>query len=135
MAPARPDFRWASKVRASVTFCFIGAVAGTCLYFGNLAYIRAGDEVASANRQAAPSMLAGTCLTAKAAPLTLVIGARSNVPDPKLPSLVHSLMDTAASSGQQISIVRIDGQPKVFPLQPFTTTAANAAACEYHLTQ
>jgi outer membrane protein OmpA-like peptidoglycan-associated protein len=136
MAPARPDFRWASKIRVAVIFCLVGAVAGTSLYFGNLAYIRAGDEAAAAvSRLAVPSMLAGTCLTARAAPLTLVIGARSNAPDPTLPGLVHSLLETAASSGQQISIVRIDGQPRVFPLQPFTTTAANAAARQYDVTQ
>jgi hypothetical protein len=42
MAPGRPDLRWAAKVRASAAFCLVGAVAGTGLYFGNLAYVRAG---------------------------------------------------------------------------------------------
>jgi hypothetical protein len=42
MAPGRPDLRWAAKVRASAAFCLVGAAAGTGLYFGNLAYVRAG---------------------------------------------------------------------------------------------
>ncbi len=42
MAPGRPDLRWAAKVRASAAFGLVGAVAGTGLYFGNLAYVRAG---------------------------------------------------------------------------------------------
>jgi hypothetical protein len=39
MASGRPDLRWPAKVGASAAFCLVGAVAGTGLYFGNLAYI------------------------------------------------------------------------------------------------
>src|SRR5271167_677964 len=39
MASGRPDLRWAARVGASAAFCLVGAVAGTGLYFGNLAYI------------------------------------------------------------------------------------------------
>ena len=39
MASGRPDLRWAAKVGASAGFCLVGAVAGTGLYFGNLAYV------------------------------------------------------------------------------------------------
>src|SRR5271154_4668678 len=53
MAPDRPDLRWASKVRASAAFCLVGIMAGTGLYFSNLAYVRARNE-AAAERQAAP---------------------------------------------------------------------------------
>ncbi len=45
MAPGRPDLRWAAKVGASAAFCLAGAVAGAVLYFGNLAYVQARDEV------------------------------------------------------------------------------------------
>ncbi len=48
MASGRPDFRWTAKIRASAAFCLVGAVAGTVLYFGNLAYVRAGDKAAPA---------------------------------------------------------------------------------------
>ena len=53
MAPDRPDLRWASKVRASAAFCLVGIMAGTGLYFSNLAYVRAQNEAAT-ERQAAP---------------------------------------------------------------------------------
>jgi N-acetylneuraminic acid mutarotase len=52
MAPGRPDLRWASKVRASAAFCLVGIMAGTGLYFSNLAYVEARNE-AAAERQAA----------------------------------------------------------------------------------
>ncbi len=47
MAPGRPDLQWASKVRASAAFCLVGIMAGTGLYFSNLAYVRAGNEAAA----------------------------------------------------------------------------------------
>jgi cell wall-associated NlpC family hydrolase len=56
MASGRPDLRWAAKARVSAAFLLAGAVAGTALYIGNLAHVRAGDEAASAataERQAA----------------------------------------------------------------------------------
>ena len=53
MAPDRPDLRWASKIRASAAFCLVGIMAGTGLYFSNLAYVRAQNEAAT-ERQAAP---------------------------------------------------------------------------------
>jgi phosphate transport system substrate-binding protein len=40
--------RWAAKVRAAAAFCLAGAVAGTALYFGNLSYVKAGDDAANA---------------------------------------------------------------------------------------
>jgi hypothetical protein len=39
MASGRPDLRWPAKVGASAALCLVGALAGTGLYFGNLAYI------------------------------------------------------------------------------------------------
>ena len=54
MASDRPDLRWASKVRASAAFCLVGIMAGTGLYFSNLAYVKARNE-AAAERQAASS--------------------------------------------------------------------------------
>jgi hypothetical protein len=48
MASGRPTLWWAAKVRVATAFCLAGAVAGTGLYFGNLAYVTAGDEAARA---------------------------------------------------------------------------------------
>ena len=75
-----------------------------------------------------PALLAGTCLTSKAAPVALAIGARSNVPDPRLPSFVTSLLETAANDQEQISLIRIDGQPKIFTLPIFSAKTDNAVA-------
>jgi len=79
------------------------------------------------------SELAGTCLTTKAAPLAVVEGARSNVPNTNLPSLVTPLLEATANAEQQISFVRIDGQPKVFTLPQFSSDAQNAAARQQDL--
>ena len=44
MASGRPDFRWAAKAQVSAAFLLAGAVAGTALYFGNLAYVNAAER-------------------------------------------------------------------------------------------
>jgi OmpA-OmpF porin, OOP family len=80
------------------------------------------------------SPLVGTCLTDKAAPLALAIGARSNVPNTNLPTLVTPLLEATASAGQQISLIRIDGRPKIFTPPPFSTTAQNPAARQQDVT-
>ncbi len=72
--------------------------------------------------------LAGSCLTNEAAPVALAVGARSNVPEENLPALVTPLLESAADNGQQISLIRIDGQPKVFTPPPFKTNAQNTPA-------
>jgi OmpA-OmpF porin, OOP family len=71
---------------------------------------------------------AGTCLTNKPAPLALAIGARSNVPEESLPAIVTPLLEAAATRGQRISLIRIDGQPKIFTPPTFTTDAQNGPA-------
>ena len=73
--------------------------------------------------------ISDTCITNEAAPLALVIGARSNVPKPSLPTtIVNPLLQAAGNAGQQISLIEIDGQPQVSDPPPFTTAAQNAAA-------
>jgi OmpA-OmpF porin, OOP family len=74
------------------------------------------------------SSLTGTCLTKSDAPLALAIGARSNVPAPRLSAAVSQFLETTAGDGQQIALIRIDGQPKVFAPARFATTAQNTAA-------
>lgn len=72
--------------------------------------------------------LNGTCLTNTAVPLAVAVGMRSNVPTPRLPAVVDTLVQTAANNEQQISLIRIDGKPKVFSPPPLTTTAQNSVA-------
>jgi OmpA-OmpF porin, OOP family len=82
-----------------------------------------------------PSHVPGTCLTHKAAPLAVAIGARSNVPDESgsLPPVVTSLLMSAATGKRPISLIRIDGQPKIFTPPTFTTDAQNAPARQQDL--
>jgi len=78
--------------------------------------------------------LTDTCITNPAAPLALVIGARSNVPKPQLPAFVNTLLQDAANAGHQISIIGVDGQPSVVAPPPFSSSAGNSAARQSDLT-
>jgi OmpA-OmpF porin, OOP family len=90
--------------------------------------------VSCGSSSSSSSSLVGTCITNQAAPLALAIGARSNVPEAIIPTYVTSLLEAAANAGKQISLVRIDGQPKIFTPPPFTTDAQNPAARQQDLT-
>ena len=85
----------------------------------------------------ATALPSGTCLSAAGVPLTLVVGERSNVPRVQYPSYLDSLVTTAAEDGQPITLIRIDGSPKVLPLQQFSGsgygngTALQAAVSSY----
>jgi hypothetical protein len=48
----RPNFRQAAKVRTSAVFIVAGAGLGAALYFGNLSYVKAGDQAAAARKSA-----------------------------------------------------------------------------------
>lgn len=85
----------------------------------------------------ATALVSGTCLSAAGVALTLVVGERSNVPRAQYPSYLDSLVTTAAEDGQPITLIQIDGSPKVLPLQQFsgsgygTEAALQAAVSRY----
>ena len=54
MTPGKPDLRWPAKAAASAVFCLAGALAGTGLYFADLAYAGPQPPYAIADRT-------GTC--------------------------------------------------------------------------
>ena len=54
MTPGKPDLRWPAKAAASAVFCLAGALAGTGLYFADLAYAGPQTPYAIADRT-------GTC--------------------------------------------------------------------------
>ena len=83
MAPDRPDLRWASKVRASAAFCLVGIMAGTGLYFSNLAYVRAGNKAAAERQPPSIASPVGSPLLADTGPGGSVNGADFS-PDGKL---------------------------------------------------
>ncbi|NKZ05271.1 OmpA family protein [Actinomadura latina] len=68
------------------------------------------------------------CFAERPAPLALVVGARSNVPETRFPDVTMPLLRLAAKSGQEISLIRVDGRPNVIKLPPFHTTAKNDKA-------
>jgi OOP family OmpA-OmpF porin len=94
--------------------------------------------VAAAAAVAAATILSGCsthaaislpgCLTSSAAPLAVVVGVRSNVPTTQFPSAVTTLLQTAANDEQPISLIRIDGSPKIFAAPKFSTNDKNSAA-------
>jgi OOP family OmpA-OmpF porin len=72
--------------------------------------------------------LAGTCLSGAAAPLTIVVGERSNVPHIQFPDAADALITLAATDREPITLIRIDGKPKVFPVEKFSTSDQNSGA-------
>jgi YVTN family beta-propeller protein len=68
-ARARAPVRWRAKARAPVAFCLAGAAVGVVLYFGNLAYVKTGDDAA---RAAAAAAAAQASRAASAAVPTVV---------------------------------------------------------------
>jgi OOP family OmpA-OmpF porin len=78
----------------------------------------------------------GKChITTAPAPLAIAVGDRSNVPALSYPPLLVSLLAAAANGGKRISLIRIDGQPKIFSPVPFTTTAKNSRARSHDVDQ
>ena len=65
-----------------------------------------------------------TCLAPKA-PTALAIGARSNSPQPVLTNSVTAAMNGAINANKQVTIVRLDGNPKVIYSQAFKPVGAN----------
>jgi OmpA-OmpF porin, OOP family len=96
----------------------------SCAAIG-VAVLAAGLAGCSSSSPSASSPLAGTCLTSGPAPFALAIGMRSNVPSTLYPAAANDLLENAANDQQQISLIRIDGQPKVFTLPVFKTSANN----------
>jgi OmpA-OmpF porin, OOP family len=95
------------------------------------------DRSSPSARATTTALPSGTCLSAAGVPLTLVVGERSNVPRVQYPSYLDSLVTTAAEDGQPITLIRIDGSPKVLPLEQFsgsgygTGAALQAAVSRY----
>jgi len=95
---------------------------------GLLAVVLAGCSSSHSPAPGPVPPVPGNCLSSGAAPLTIVVGERSNVPRIQFPTATATLIQTAAIDHQQIRLIRIDGKPKVFPVAPFTTNAKNGGA-------
>jgi OmpA-OmpF porin, OOP family len=90
---------------------FLAAIA----FFG----VKLFDHSSAAQAATDRSLPAGSCLSAEGVPLTLVVGERSNVPRIQYPYYLQSLIATAAEDGQPITLIRVEGTPKVLPVERF----------------
>lgn len=70
----------------------------------------------------------GSCKPTPNAGLTLVVGKRANVPDPKLPPQIQDLAEQVATAHADIRLVRIDGRPGVAFGEPAPDPAPNGPA-------
>ncbi len=62
-------------------------------------------------------------------PLALALGDRSNDANPNAElASVSPLISSVANAGQQVTLIRVDGSPKVYYQQTFSTTAGNSGA-------
>jgi OmpA-OmpF porin, OOP family len=95
---------------------------------GLLTTLAAGCSSPANSTSAPVKPVPGTCLSGGAAPLTIVVGERSNVPGIQFPGPVNTMINTAAVDKQQITLIRIDGKPSVMTLQKFSTEDQNSGA-------
>ncbi|WP_158846639.1 OmpA family protein [Saccharothrix deserti] len=54
-----------------------------------------------------------SCPTSVDKPMALAVGARANVPKPKIPAAVQDLMTGVARARADVTVIRVDGDPKV----------------------
>src|ERR1039457_7550830 len=98
----------------------IGAVRGPLAALACLGLVLAAVSGCSSASAAPKNPLAGTCPSGARVPLTIVVGERSNVSSIQFPSAGTSLLNTAATDREPVTLIRIDGQPKLFPVAPFS---------------
>jgi OmpA-OmpF porin, OOP family len=117
--------------RTAFTRTRTGARLGPLAALVGLGLVLAAVVSCSSSSPAAPqNPLAGTCLSGVGAPLTIVVGERSNVPSIQFPPEVSSLLTTATTDREPITLIRIDGEPKVFNLTRFSTTDVSSGAVQ-----
>ena len=80
-----------------------------------------------------PEQVSLPCPANSGGPLTLVVGARANSPEPTLPPEIQGLVREAAKQSSRIQIVRVDGEPTVAVDATFRTNAQNDPLRRRHL--
>jgi outer membrane protein OmpA-like peptidoglycan-associated protein len=112
------------------TRAWTGAPSGLLAALACLGLVLAAVVGCASAPAATTNPLAGTCLSGAGVPLTIVVGERSNVPGTQFPGAVNTLLTTAATDRQPITLIRIDSKPEVFRLAPFSTTDVNSGAIQ-----
>jgi OOP family OmpA-OmpF porin len=108
----------------------LGAARGPLAALACLGLVLAAVSGCSSASADPKNSLVGTCLSGARTPLTIVVGERSNVPSIQFPSVVVSLLTKAATNREPVTLIRIDGKPKVFPLPPFSTSDVSTGAIQ-----
>jgi outer membrane protein OmpA-like peptidoglycan-associated protein len=88
-----------------------------------------GCSAQSSNTPVSLNWVSGqSCPPATGGPVTLAVGARANSSAPQIPDAVNTLMSDAASAGNTIQVVRVDGSPSTAYSATFKSDAANDVA-------
>jgi OmpA-OmpF porin, OOP family len=111
-----------------------GAAPGPLAMLAVLGLVLAAVAGCSSATAADKNPPAASCLSYGSGPLTLVVGDRSNVPSPEYPAVVTALLEAAATDREPITLIRIDGAPKVLRLAAFTTQDVNSGAVQQDIT-
>lgn len=102
------------RTAAALLVAATGAVLGGCGFFS--------DSADAAPQQ---EKLPISCPGTGTAPLTLVVGAHANSPQPELPPQIRTLVHDTAVAGQDVQIELLDGAPTSVQVRHFASTSQN----------
>lgn len=104
--------------RAMTRRGLVGGIAA----LGMAAALLAGCDSGQGSAYQTPAL---SCPTDGNKPLTLVVGARANSPQPTIPAQIQTLIYDAAIGKQPIQVLRLDGQPTAALTATFATNGQN----------
>jgi len=111
------------RAGAALLLATTGAVSG-CGFF---------SDSADAAPQQLP--LPMSCPGSGTAPLTLVVGAHANSPQPELPPQIRTLVHDAALAGQDVQVELLDGAPSTVQDRHFSSSSQNSRIKQRDLDQ
>ena len=111
--------------------------AGAALLLAASGAVLSGCGFFSDRADAAPHQqpLAMPCPGTGTAPLTLVVGAHANSPQPALPPQIRTLVQDTALAGQDIQIELLDGAPTSVQVRHFSSNSQNSRIKQRDLDQ
>lgn len=102
-----------------------GAVTAALLATAAVVGCSSGGSGSAGDSAAVGDTALGSCL-ASGVPVALGIGARSNSPQPIMTDTIKAAMNSAIKASQQVTIIRLDGNPTVVFSQAYSATGANS---------
>lgn len=126
-------------IATSATTAATAAVrrAGTALLLAAAGAVLSGCGFFSNSADAAPQQqpLPMSCPGSGTAPLTLVVGAHANSPQPELPPQIRTLVHDAALAGQDVQVELLDGAPTTVQDRHFSSNSQNSRIRQHDLDQ